>query len=267
MLPADGKEVAVTVASNIGAPLSLGVATLTNEGPKAFEGQSYPTLKVQSQIDKMIGRESRLSLHMLPDAPILPAGATGYTSDANALPLRYVYTYADLTLESLDARIKAGSASFFWGATGSPDTWTWINNVTTIDGQPFTFTDEAKSIYLNAGGGLAIPNLSPAKPPNDIFTVDAPVKLLMLERQAYGSQPLPEVFRTNVKELTLTNDGREDISIGDVKYAQACKVGVVVRRADIYLFANNPQKVVTRHASAWFGPDGLLKVELKGPGA
>ncbi len=252
-LPADGKAIAVTVASNIGVPASVGIATLTNEGPKAFEGQSYPTLKVHSPLAQLFDRETRHVLHMLPDAPFLPAGAS--TDDANGgrPAVRYAYTYADLTLEQLRTAIKDGKASVTTGLETLP---------------PFDpATHEMQANVNKRLGTLSIPDLKPLHPTTADFAVGKPVTLLMLDRQALGTNPLPPLFQKFVKELTLTHAGREDVTVGDVKHPQACKLDIAIRRVEMYGYAMGYVEPKTDAATAWFGKEGLVKIELKGPGA
>jgi hypothetical protein len=251
-LPADGKEIAVTVASNIG--VSLGVATLTNEGPKTFEGQSHPTLKVQSRLDQLIGRESRHLLHMLPDAPFLPAGATTYATDVNSPSSRYAYSYANMTLEQLNTAIKDGKVTYSFGPAFSIENW----------GSPEFFEQFTQA---ERRGHLAFPDLKPLMPKESDFSVGKPVTLLMLERQAVGTAPLAALYKEKVREITLTNAGRENVAVGDVEHPRACRFDIVVRTADAYLRSLGMSEITTRAATAWFGKDGLVKIELKGPGA
>ena len=230
VLPATGKTATVTATSTI--PVQVEIATLTGLGTQTFEGQSYPALDERNRIDQVIGSDEHHTLYMLPGAPFLPAGAVSFPSAGDTDPsYRYAYTYTRMTLEQLRNAVLSRMATY------------------------------------NFSQGLTYSGLTSIVPTVSDFQLNTPVTLLMLEQRAGGTDPLPSSFSPRyMKELTITYAGREDVTVGSTKYAQACKLNVTVRRSNFSTVGLpfDIDSVVT--GSTWFAPGvGLVKTSVPAP--
>lgn len=282
IVPAGGKTAEVALTTTGPIPVSAIVATLTGAGSQSFEGQSYPTVEVRSRIDQITGSDKHQTAYMLPDAQFLPAGAVTHpASDSADAVQRYAYTYLRMSLEQLREAALAGKVGYagmpFAQLQDMQKEWMDAVQRALANNQPVPPQPKFDS-------GLGIPGLEPVVPTLADFSENTPVKLLMLQRTGTGTDPMSVAFGTSVTELTLTNAGREDVTVGGTTHAQACKLNIAVRRGDFSLFAsrqmlneaypNTPASPESSYfladwinakvsgGNAWFAPGiGLVKAE------
>lgn len=237
-LPDAGKVRTVTATSTL--PVEVNIATLTSLGDQPFEGQSYPALDVHNRVDQILGSDEHHALYMLPSAPFLPAGAISYPSAGDKDPqVRYAYTYKRMTLEQLRTAMINGQVTH----------------------APRDHANPGFGYYLD---GLVFRNLNAVVPALSDFQLNVPVTLLMLDKGAFGTDPLPAGFKSMyIPELTITYSGREDVTVNGTVYSNACKLDVGVRRAIPDGYTWDIIASDATHGSAWFAPGvGLVKASV-----
>lgn len=282
VVPASGKTAEIALTTSGPVPISAILATLTGTGVQPFEGQSYPSVDVRSRIDQIVGSDKQQTLYMLPDAQFLPAGAVTHPATGSAGQVqRYAYSYLRMTLEQLRDVAVAGKVDY----VGPPKEErqaamnAWLSEL-----QHTQANNEPPPPMPQFDEGLGLPGTQAFIPAASDFPENTPVNLLMLQRTGKGEGPISAALGTSVTELTVTNAGREDVTVGGVTHAQACKLKVAIRRGDFSQFMsfamyrqNEPELFAQMEKSyvpsvkindkvaggtAWFAPGvGLVKAE------